>query len=436
MKRVLHIARIVLRRARDLFPLTLLGLAIGGGSALALFHYGLDRIDLVLLVVGVVGLGLVSVCTLLTLVVTLVMWLKLRRMPEAPLVNLECGFPRRTGFSVGSPWFVPFVRVGWTWISPEARVRHHRRGLRVDEEVIATRRTLRDNIVRCLEVSDSFGLTRVSFRITEPRPLRFVPSHGALRQMHVIRSMAAGEELPHPDGPAEGERADIRRYVAGDPVRYILWKVFARTREVVVRTPERAIGPVHQTVAYLVTGEGDEPAAGAARVAVESGALGGGWVLGADGAEGHVSSSHEALDLLARSGDAPPGEGGVGLADFLRTATPGGRGRALVFVPARPGPWLDRVLATVGASRGTLPAVEFIVCADGVNRSPGPRAIRRFALRSDEPFDPRRGIGPTSASDLAQVCKKLAATRAGVLVLDRVEGRVYSQAHQKSLEAA
>jgi hypothetical protein len=296
------------------------------------------------------------------------------------------------------------------------------------------RRALRGDVVRRFEVSDTFGLSCVRFVAREERSLRFAPSAGALKQMHVIRSMAAGDHLPHPDGPAAGERADMRHYVAGDPIRYVLWKVFARSRELVVRTPERAIGPVHQTVAYLVTGENDEPGAGAARVAVECGALGGDWVLGADGTVDYADGVNEALELLARSSNATEAQSGAGLGDFLADATPGGTGRALVFVPATPGPWLDRIAAAVRTRTGT--ALEFIVCADGVDRGGGDGSwLRRSALAPRIEIDPKAGIGPAPSRDVAEVCRRLASC-GRVTVLDRVHGRVYNEAHQRSLEAA
>lgn len=436
MRPVLQRVRGVATRGRDLFPLTLLGLLVGGGSAWALFHWGLGRIDLLLLVVGIVGLGLVALCTLLVTATATVLWLKLRRRQTEEALKLECGFPRRTGFSIGSPWFVPFVRVGWTWKDPEAHVEQRRRGLHLHEEVTPIRRALHDAIVRRMEVSDSFGLARISFDVREVRDVRFHPSVGALKQMQVVRSMSAGEDIAHPEGPPEGERADMRQYSAGDPIKYVLWKVFARTREVVVRTHERAIGPVHQTVAYLVTGAADEPAAGAARVAVDTGALGADWILGADGQEEPAFNKHQALELLSKSSQTAPSEGGAGLAKFLRESTPGGAGRALVFVPATPGPWLDRVVSSVRQLGRRADGVEFVVCTDGIEQRPKKPRWKRLAWREDEVFDVARGVGPASAAEVAAVCRALGAARARVLVVDRVAGRVYTEAHLARVEEA
>ncbi|MEM9190685.1 MAG: DUF58 domain-containing protein [Myxococcota bacterium] len=418
--------------ARDLFPLTFLGVAVTAGSVVSLVYYGVERIDLLLLVVGIVGLGMVALSLLFSVSTAIYLYWRFRKQTNEKSLVLECGYPRRTGFAVASPWFIPFVRVGWAWESPTVHLVQRRHGLRVHEEVTPVYRAMREEIVRRFEVGDAFGVCRIRFRGREERKLRFTPAIGNLKQMHVIRSMSAGDQIAHPDGPPEGERADMRHYVPGDPVRFILWKVFARSREVVVRTPERAIGPVRQTVAYVVSGPGDEPAAGAARVAVDSGALGGDWVLGADGTEAVADTGAAALEVLARSGEVDAEEGAAGLRDFLKNATPGSMGRALVFVPGRPGPWLDRLANAM--AQGNVPQIEFMVCTDGV-APPADGSFLQRALRRDKAYDPRTGIGSCSAEEVSEVCQRLAKSRARVTVLDRLTGRVYTEAHQRALAA-
>ncbi|MFO0607229.1 MAG: DUF58 domain-containing protein [Polyangiales bacterium] len=434
LRPLLSRARALLARAIDLFPVTPLGLLALAGSAFALFAYGLRRVDLVLLMMGGVGLALGALCLLAVVGAAVGLYLSLRKRGGGDTLRLECGFPARTGFSTSTLWFVPLVKVAWTWESPEATVKLVTLRRRHHEEVTPTRRGLHERIVRRFEVGDAFGLMRVAFRVTEERPARFAPSVGALRQMHVVRSVAGGDSLSHPAGPPEGERADMRHYAPGDPIKYVLWKVFARTRQLVVRTPERAISPVRQTVAYLVAGEGDEPAAGAARVAVDSGALGSEWVLGADGNDVVAKSAAQAMEVLAKSAHASDAQHGAGLSHFLATATPGGAaGRAVVFVPAVPGPWLDRVAAAVRARSSPNQAaspVEFVVCADGVSRKPPPTWLARFALREESER------GPVPAAQLMKVVSALAASRSRVLIVDRVAGRVYADGHQRALEAA
>jgi hypothetical protein len=447
-----------LGRGRDLWPLTWLGLLVGTGSGAALYWLGLARVDLVLLVVGGVGAVLVALSVLATTFAAAWVGRTLRKRltmasSAAPggaeaggagspgaaggdALRAECGVPTATGFWLPSFWWLPFVDVRWTWEQPLVRLELRKRKGRIEEHVVPERRALRDTIVRRFVVADAFGLARVDFRLAERREVRFWPSVGALKTMHVVRSMSGGADLTHPDGPPEGDRMDLRNYNPGDPIRYVLWKVFARRRELVVRTPERAIAPVRQTVAYLVAADGDEPAAGAARVAVDTGALGGEWVLGTDGVRETARSKAQALELLAKSAEAAEEDAGAGLAHFLRTAAPGNTGRAVVFVPARPGPWLDRVVeaARARASGGGPSPVEFVVCTDGVVPSRPRAGMRRFLQRSD--------AGPNEGTDaaaryaarqdqLAEVVDALCRTGARVLVIDRRAGRSYDGRHRQ-----
>lgn len=437
LRKTLAWLRTAARVVVDLFPLTPLGALVLGGCAFALVSYGIRRIDLVLLVMSVVGLALGAITLIVVAATSLAAYLALRKRVGGESLRLECGYATRTGFSFSTLWYVPFVKIRWDWVSPEARVNLVSLRRRLHEEITPARRGLYDEIVRRVEVSDAFGLMRVAFKVAERRSLRLAPSMGSLKQMHVVRSISGGDNISHPAGPPEGERADMRHYAPGDPIKFVLWKVFARSRQLVVRTPERAISPVRQTVAYLVAGDGDEPAAGAARVAVDSGALGSEWVLGADGNEGLAKSAPQAMELLAKSAHATPEQQGAGLGRFLNSATPGGGsvGRAVVFVPATTGPWLDRVLAAVRARSSpnqAMSPVEFVVCADGISRTPKPSLFARLALTPEA----RAAQGPVHASDVAKVVAALSSARARVLIVDRTAGRVYAEGHQRALEAS
>jgi hypothetical protein len=251
-----------------------------------------------------------------------------------------------------------------------------------------------------------------------------LPDVGQLRQMPVIRTLAGGEDLPLPSGEPEGDRVDYRRYGPGDPLRMILWKTFARTRQLVVRTPERAIAPARRTVAFLVAAPGDEPAAAAARVAVEAGVLGQNWSFGADGcpAEGTTSVA-TALDWIAASAGARDRQGD-GLEAFLRTAERHGRVRGIVFVPAGPGPWLAKVIEA-GARRRRL--LDVVVATDRVARS-SRSLLGRLFLEG-----PRtRGL---PAAAFQETLSRLSRAGLEPLVVERPTGRVYGRGHLRIMRA-
>lgn len=426
-------------RAVGVIPLTWLGLLVLAGCAWALFDYGLDQIDLVLLVIGAVGLGIGVVALLATLLAAGLIGLRHRRKSSEAPIDIECGYPVPTGFTLPRLWWMPFVSVTWTWLEPEARVRIRPHRLQLREEVIASHRGHVSTIVRELEIGDIFGLTRMRMRLREQRKVRFVPSVGQLERVDVIRGMAGGEDISHPDGPQEGELYDLRHYTPGDPIRFVLWKVFARSRQLVVRSPERALSPIRQTCAYLVAGEGDEPAAGAARLAVMHGSLGNDWVLGADGSNDDANRRDQAVDLLARSANTDEDKCGRGLGEFLqrRGSFAGSVGRAVVFVPGRPGPWLDAVLDQCRGATKRGGRLEFVVGTDGIVASPPKRWLARIAVR-ERSYDVVPGaVAPVTTAQVAEVIKALSSV-GRVIVVDRMAGRMFADGHlgalTKSLE--
>ena len=160
-----------LRRAREMFPLTFLGLIVLGGCSLALFYYGLHRLDLVLLVVGAVGLVVGLLGFLATTITAIVLWSSLRRRgPATGEIRLECGYPVDTGFSVAHPWYVPFVGITWSWENPEAKVQLVKRKRRLHERITPARRAMTDQVIRRFEVADILGSAVSSFPFCSSAP--------------------------------------------------------------------------------------------------------------------------------------------------------------------------------------------------------------------------------------------------------------------------
>lgn len=422
-------ARRWIRRAADVFPFTFAGLLLSGASAVAFFHYGFGKIDLILLGVGAVGLGIAALSLVFTVIAAVLTWRNVRGLAANDGVRLECGYWAPTGFSSPSLWYLPFVSARWRWRSPDARVRAKPRRGRVYEEVFPERRGLTNVIERHFDVGDIFGLCKISFVSRQPGAVRCMPWVGALRQMHIVRGMAKGDDISHPDGPPDGDRYDMRHYNAGDPIRFVLWKVFAKSRDLIIRTPERAISPSKKTAVYMVADEGDEPAAGAARTAIDVGAFGGDWVLGADGSPEVTKSRDHALELLAQSAHAKREQGGAGLSAFLKEAAPGAMARAVVFVPPRPGPWLDRVAHAVRhESGGHASRVSFVVGIDGIDRSSEKGGLGRLYLSAPpraERSDDESPLSIATFSDLSEVVKKLGHN---VLIVDRIRGQIFTPA--------
>jgi len=145
--------------------------------------------------------------------------------------------------------------------------------------------------------------------------------------------LGVGDDLSDPSGSLIGDQVEMREYQPGDSPRLIRWKLFARTKKLLIRTPERAIAEQPSTCAYLLGGKTAGPAAELARELLERGSFGGDFLFGA---EGSSRVSHGDLDLarniVAESGlqDELTCEG---LTAFLGAASGQGFSDCLIFAP-------------------------------------------------------------------------------------------------------
>lgn len=437
-------------RVADVAPPTWRGWLIVGLCLAGLWFWGFGSMDLVVFVFGIAGLVLFVLSNLA--IGFSALWLRPRTAGASrSLAVLEAGTPLDTGFSLPALARVPLVKVEWDWISPrgvECR-QELRDGVRppvLRETVVARRRCLVPRVERRFIVRCAFGLSRVAWTRPEPAPLRVLPEVGRLRSVEVVQSVSSAEGLPHPSGDPVGDRMEIRRYVPGDSVRHILWKTYARTRTLNVRTPERSVDRSQRTVAYLLTGRGDEPAAAALRVALENGLLGERWILGCDGVErpvegeGGASELEDALEAIARSGswERPAGTATADeLRRFLADPEVVGERHCVIFAPAAALSSSDDGDDADAGVRDVLSAVtsagmaaSFVLGADGIVRR-GPRRLWERWFLEDEPEDARDGAVEASALD--RLVGELGRSGAAVTVVDRATGRAHGRVQGRSV---
>jgi hypothetical protein len=172
--------------------------------------------------------------------------------------------------------------------------------------------------------------------------LKVLPNTKDLFEPRIVQGLQAGADVEHPFGKPQGDRLDIRNYSQGDPMRYILWKVYARTGELVVRTPERAYQPTKKMLAYLIVSPEDQVAAGMALVALQGDLLGTEWHFGVDGSSTTISERDLAMQAVIGSGFSEETQA-EGLSTFVNAVADDGSS-LLVFAPPKKGAWVNRVL--------------------------------------------------------------------------------------------
>jgi hypothetical protein len=406
---------------RYLIPLTPLGAAVAVLAAWLSFRHASQKMDYVLYAAGLVALLVVALALAGVLLVSLGLRLRLRRAALASELGLETGLAAATGLHL--PCFArwPLIQLRVRWEAPsEVEVELQRRARYCEELIRPLVRGEASRIVRRFVVADVFGFARLGIARRSDGHVRVSPVRTRVTA-HVLRRFLGGEALSWPTGPAEGELIEMRRYVYGDPLRHVLWKAFARTRKLLVRTHERAITPLPSVVAYFVAGPQDEPAASAARFFVEEGLLGKDFLFCADGADAPTADPGEALDQIIRSVRCRDA-GGEGLERFLGRLEEARRRSCVLFVPPLVGPWLARVERAAARA----PKAQVITAID---ERPTPTARPRWRRL----LFAEAGASRRTLRSLGEVLRRLGACGYEVHVLHRPTGELLGRAQLESL---
>jgi hypothetical protein len=400
---------------RDFFPLTTLGVVIGVIGLIAHVVLARDSADFILLAVGITALALVGLSLASILIFTPIFAVFVRRAPSTLPEQLVTDVEIETGFATRGFRFWPLLDVRWVWRVPEGvDVRIVRRRGRLVESVTPTERGRYEFVERRFTVRDVFGFASISFSRRWTSPLRILPVVGRANVELAIRR-ATDEGYSHPSGQPLGELVDMRRYRAGDSVRHIIWKAFARSRRLMVREPERAIAPKPAMVGYFIAGPNDEPSASTARLFLEQGLLGADFVFSAAGARQATANTVDAVEQIVES-RAHRDVGADGLAGLLRTVDRGRLDNLVVFAPAGDGAWVDRLIEQTRR----LPRPPMVIMTvDGRVEAAAPRRrFRRLRDRLFAPPDDRR----RELASVADVHERLRRAGAEVKLLHKGSG--------------
>ncbi len=263
--------------------------------------YGIARTDFVLLILSEGGIFLISFSIfIVTLTALFLRFRTQKKSDESYQIETEREF--QTEFKIHKMDWIPFIKIETNWKKPtgiQASLRSSR-GI-LSEEINPFERGIEDIIIRELKIIDLFGLARIRFQESENRKIKIFPRLLNLQLKPIFKQFGGGDFISHPLGETVGDRADLRRYVRGDPLKHILWKVYARTRKLMVREVERAISPEHKIFIYFVASPKDNVAASVTRTALEKGEFGSNFVFLADGGKSPTSDPQEAIEQLIHS---------------------------------------------------------------------------------------------------------------------------------------
>lgn len=411
-----------------LFPLTIQGCITLLVAAAALSIYGYGNMDLVVFALAVCALAILIFCLFCTVSFGVVMQRRIRREQESRLSNsagmnenieVEAGYPNETGFKLRSTSLLPLVRIDWKIVFPdhiETRTRLDDSG-QLLEEIIPARRCLTDKIVRQFTISDVLGFCRFSWRLQQDNRCLALPKVSSVKTLPLLRSLTAEDGIPNPSGQPEGDRMEIRPYAPGDSVKNIMWKVYARTRQLNVRLPEKSVFHSKRTVAYLLSSENDEAAAAVARVALQSAAFGEDWSFGADGTDSTCDDLATALQAVARS-RAIDQKHSYGLDRFLERAAGHSMAHCIVFAAAEQADWLPELKNTIQRYGGQFSVV---LATDGMDEANESALWQKLFMR-DLPAKSDASGNPGNQSAVLELLTDLGQLVESTLIVDRKTG--------------
>ena len=277
-------------------------------------------------------------------------------------------------------------------------------------------------MLRRFTVSDVLGFCRFVWYSQDEQACMVLPRCNTLSRLPLPRSLSAEDGVPNQSGSPQGDRMEIRPYTPGDSVRDILWKAYARNRQLNVRLAEKSLSHNTRTLAYLLSGPDDEAAAAAARLALESGALGEDWLFGTDGTAEPCPTLAGALQAVAASRPLD-GAHPYGLDGFLKAAgalqatgasqTAGAAmPHCLIFAAASGGPWLAHLKRTIASGRGRF---SLILATDGFRQTRQESLYRRWGRRML--------LRPDVAQEMSQEVEQETQLKTSMESMDRAPSR-------------
>ncbi|MEX0964362.1 MAG: DUF58 domain-containing protein [Pseudohongiellaceae bacterium] len=417
------------RRLLALFPLTLQGSITLVLTAYALRVYGYGSMDLVVFSLAICALSIVIFSLFCSMLGGIFIQRRIRRslkQQENTLkpIKVEAGYPNETGFVLPALNYFPLVKLSWKVIYPDyidTRIRVAQNGDLL-EEIVPDKRCKTEQITRQFTVSDVLGFCRYSWRETQALACTALPRTNTVKPLPLLRSLTAEDGIPNPSGDPDGDRMEIRPYVPGDSVRNIMWKVYARNRQLNVRLAEKSVFHSNRTVAYLLSSANDEAAAAVARIALESGALGDDWAFSADGSDTPSETVPAALDAIARSRaiDTPLH---YGLDDFIKQTAGQAGVHCIVFAAAEFAPWFESLKTSIARFPGRF---SLVLATDGFTDAQPLKLWQRLLLQDEASAVEERNSGGSRA-DLLKLLTALGQLVESTVVVDRNTGLSFDQ---------
>ncbi len=101
-------------------------------------------------------------------------------------------------------------------------------------------------------LSDYFGLTKISWKINSKISFPIYAQDRNIEPIPIMLASSISGDLTNATDVRSGDLFDTKQYQPGDSLKRVLWKVYARSEELIVRYPEPAIIPEGELLSYSI----------------------------------------------------------------------------------------------------------------------------------------------------------------------------------------
>ncbi|MBN8548527.1 MAG: DUF58 domain-containing protein [Deltaproteobacteria bacterium] len=155
-------------------------------------------------------------------------------------------------------------------------------------------------------VGDQLGFTQLSWEM-DPNPaqiFRVEPPRVQETQLPIISSCQRSGDMLMAAHDRLGDPFDLKSYHPSDGLKKVVWKIFARTGELIARHPEHSMNPEGQVILHCIAGQADDHVCAAALAySRQLRELDLELFFGCEGMNGHAiaRSAEQACDLLVET---------------------------------------------------------------------------------------------------------------------------------------